>query len=1462
MATTSGSKRLLDISANGMAASNSMTYGGLNVATEQYVSTQISNLISSAPGALDTLNELAAALGDDANFSTTMSTALGNRLRVDTASQGLTSTQKSNGRTNLGLGSAATTASTAYATAAQGTKADTAHGWGNHAGLYAAASHSHSYLPLAGGTITGALTVSGSTTRGTYDTASQYHTGADNIVLKGNASGISSIFFESEKNGTNINHPSDFGFIQYHPYGTSTSGEANELIIGVSNDADDHLVLNAPNVNGLKFRTGVSATDYTVYHSGNLSLATLGYTGATNANYITNNNQLTNGAGYITSYVNTTYSAGTGLKLSGTTFRLNGGEIPSGANLNSYRSTGIFSQNSNSDTNSGSNWPTNNAGILEVWNDDYGNGIHCTQRYSRYNTTDVYQRNYYNGTWTAWRNLTQDTNTTYSVGDGGLTQKNFTTTLKNKLDGIEASADVTDATNVSAAGALMRSGGTMTGDLRVTDGDNNGIRFHSGGANITSVSSGDVVIQRLGQLRLGSSSSWDWNVWAGIKYDSTGNVLYIGGPAASQFTSNSSPSTIDVNFVGVDEVQLAGNPLATQAWVSSNFESGAVYTVDITGGTNPNYIKIGTLTAPGDAFIIHLRGNTYADGYSPVDLYLEAIRYDFGGPDKTEVKLRGFSTDSIDALVNNNGDVWVGGFPNQSEFDALQYLTWTIEDVRGAAIVPTSNFTVVDINSVPQPRAEIDINLTGLWDSGDVTSNFNTYRQQLGAYAGLDVQELASSNNFYAMGNSYFFGDSVFGARLDVGSGTQSNAEIRIYKGDNNVSDHIQFYNGTTRVGEIGCEDTTWLRINQETDKNIYTPRYIRADNGFYVDGTTKGINGSGNFIGGTIAGASDANVSNWDTAYTHSQAAHAPSDAEANVQSDWNATTGDAFIKNKPTLGTAAATDSTAYAAASHNHTSLTGVTSIGFAAQSSDSASISTTISGTSTFFDFNLTDDNNNDWWRWRFTPSGSTVYDAMVLKPKSNGNADLIVSGSITADNIGTAAAAATGDFAAASHTHAYADLTGLPTIPTNNNQLTNGAGYLTSSNDRVYITDSRGAARAPSYYNDRYAQWDFQNENDTGITDGDGWQALLTVSKWSSFDPSHRQEQLIFTGNDLYRRTATSDTEWGDTKKIWDSGNFNPASYLTTSGKAADSNLLDGIDSSGFLRSNADDTLTQTLVIDQRGTTQGSIAYRNDGGVYVPRPHGGNFATTSNAYTGAIAVKLPAVSIGDSDMLSFWVDIYDYAGGNEGETVSVYVYGYQYSNPINWTNQGAVILSDRTDRNYNVRFGHDGTRPIVWIGETDSTWNYLQINVRDFQAGYSADDWDRYDANWDIDIVTSLGTVIKTSTNNYPVAKYASSAGSVAWSNVSSKPASFTPTAHTHSATDINTGTLSHDRLPNSILSGQTKIGKDTSNYIAIDHDNNNSIDFFISGVWVARMEADGDLHMKGDVVAFSDIFNP
>jgi len=63
---------------------------------------------------------------------------------------------------------------------------------------------------------------------------------------------------------------------------------------------------------------GLSAQDKTDIsnlsgtNTGDQTLASLGYTGATNANYITNNNQLTNGAGYLTSFTETNSFLGDG----------------------------------------------------------------------------------------------------------------------------------------------------------------------------------------------------------------------------------------------------------------------------------------------------------------------------------------------------------------------------------------------------------------------------------------------------------------------------------------------------------------------------------------------------------------------------------------------------------------------------------------------------------------------------------------------------------------------------------------------------------------------------------------------------------------------------------------------------------------------------------------------------------------------------------------------------------------------------------------------------------------------------------------------------------------------------------------------------------------------------------------------------------------------------------------------
>lgn len=60
-------------------------------------------LVDGAPAALDTLNKLAAALGNDENLAQTMITQINNRVRFDEA-QVLTAEQQLTACTNIGVG--------------------------------------------------------------------------------------------------------------------------------------------------------------------------------------------------------------------------------------------------------------------------------------------------------------------------------------------------------------------------------------------------------------------------------------------------------------------------------------------------------------------------------------------------------------------------------------------------------------------------------------------------------------------------------------------------------------------------------------------------------------------------------------------------------------------------------------------------------------------------------------------------------------------------------------------------------------------------------------------------------------------------------------------------------------------------------------------------------------------------------------------------------------------------------------------------------------------------------------------------------------------------------------------------------------------------------------------------------------------------------------------------------------
>jgi len=519
---------------------------------------------------------------------------------------------------------------------------------------------------------------------------------------------------------------------------------------------------------------------------------------------------------------NTTYTAGTGINLDSGAFRLQGGEIPGSVDLNTYRTTGIFCQNANADAASGSNYPTDSAGILEVYNDDYGNGLFTVQRYSKYNSINVYQRQYYNGTWYSWRDLTQDTNT--------------------------IPTDFVSAAN----------GGTFSGDIFAT--------------NLSGTNTGD---QDLSGYLTTTGKAADSDLLDGI--DSTGFVKQLGNTTSPDYTTPSS-RRVDPNASNPTNEHYAittfGNNDNVTGQLATHFVSGLPYTRSFNTAWS-SWQKIWTDGNDGsdsglDADLLDgQHASAFLTSYSETDTL-------------ATVTARGASTDTAVSLLSGN-NVYSGHYylnPHDSNGNHYPHfndgangngvnVNWRLYEGSNL-ITHTWNYT--DTNFVNSLRSTVDMRAPIFYDSNDTafyvdpnsTSRFNKIQtSSSGAIPRYDTA-------FYVIQGQHWYGDTSSQGMYLGESGNDVYLRGQMSIGGTSISaGYALTMGGSINVNNTEVNYVSQLHFNDNV--RFYDDGNDSYLNFKYGDATTGGIkflNGGGTrkgyvFADGTGFGLLD-NDGNW----------------------------------------------------------------------------------------------------------------------------------------------------------------------------------------------------------------------------------------------------------------------------------------------------------------------------------------------------------------------------------------------------------------------------------------------------------------------------------------------------------------------------------------------------------------------------------------------------------------------
>lgn len=875
-------------------------------------------------------------------------------------------------------------------------------------------------------------------------------------------------------------------------------------------------------------------------------------------------------------------------------------------------------------------------------------------------------------------------------GDSGL----MTGTDKTKLDNIEASADVTDATNVAAAGAVMESDTTTASMSFVVDEDNMVSNSDTKVPTQQSVKAyvdaevAGVVDAAPGTLdtlnELAAALGDDPNFATTVTNSIAAKLPLAGGTMTGNIVMSGS-QTVDGRDLSVDGAKLDG--IAAGAEVNVNADWNAT---------------------SGDAFIANKPTIPAAYTNSSVDSHLNTSTASSGevlswnGSDYDWVAQSSGSTnadtldnlDSTQFLRSDTTDSFTGTYLRFTDNKELQFGggdDLTIKSDGTDTYFDTRSGANITFSDAGTGKIFFDMTNGGIATAGAITVNGSTVW-----HAGNDGA------------NSGLVADHAWEPYVDLDSSTNANR-------------YLTFADSTT-AGYQGISVDGTLKYNPWS-------------------GTLTAINFAGTLVG--TAQDSDQLNSQYASYYL-----------------DYNNFT------NTPTIPT--------------NNNQLTN--GAGYVTSSGN------TRIGTST-----------------DIVTSGSTVIEEVVL---TDGVVDTFTTRTLTLADLG------------------YTGATNANYI-TNNNQLTNGAGYLPQNTGNyngqypipvitggnaytaptagaVAITGSTGQITTPSHGNS--SQWNtaygWGDHASAGyITSADGGNAA-TLDGLDSTQFLRSDTTDIFTGG-LIEFNNTSDAKLrlqvpsGDTSD-WNYIEFKGAngtrdgyvgtnqngtmqfvqdggSYLQLSGTAGTANIsgntiwtagndgsgsgldadtLDGVQGANYLRSDTDDSSSGYIA------AEGFVA--SGGALRIANPGGASFATTSSSTTGYLKVTLPVSWT--NTMMRMTIRCYEY---QTGESFDIHCGGYNYSPSSAWVNTFAYIVGgNTTGRDFTVRFGHDGTKCAIYIGESTSTWSYFQFGVTDFLAGYSSYSASTWHNGWSCSITTSLGTTSGTTFTTTQLNKYVN--GSTVW----------------------------------------------------------------------------------------------